>query len=215
MSNSLSLSRNKIKWIFKRESIKKQFVIVDFYTSREGINSRCCRFGSIFRRYDRYCCRSCCRWRSIDRDWSWNSVFAIAFVCFSRIKNCQTERDLNSWEVVLSVDTISFNCLRHLPRQLGKNCDLQFANTDRFKENYSIDIYLMFINTLYDIQRCWLTYLCLDCTVVSIATHNKGYRITGMLIIRMLGDIYAHWVSTQHTHAHTRAETNAHKCLLS
>ena len=29
---SLSLSRNKIKWIFKRESIKKQFVIVDFYT---------------------------------------------------------------------------------------------------------------------------------------------------------------------------------------
>ena len=32
--------------------------------------------------------------------------------------------------------------LRHLPRRSSKNCDLQFANTDRqldFKENYSID----------------------------------------------------------------------------
>ena len=33
-------------------------------------------------------------------------------------------------------DTIS---LRHLPRRSSKNCDLQFANNDRFKANYSID----------------------------------------------------------------------------
>ena len=36
----------------------------------------------------------------------------------------------------MSVDT---NSLRHLPRRSCKNCDLQFANTDRLKENYSID----------------------------------------------------------------------------
>ena len=29
---------------------------------------------------------------------------------------------------------------RHLPRRSSKNCDLQFANTDRFRENYSIEI---------------------------------------------------------------------------
>ena len=40
---------------------------------------------------------------------------------------------------MLSDDTIS---LRHLPRQSSKNCDLQFANNDRFKANYSIDINL-------------------------------------------------------------------------
>ena len=37
---------------------------------------------------------------------------------------------------MLSDDT---NSLRHLSRRSSKNCDLQFANTDRFKENYSID----------------------------------------------------------------------------
>ena len=35
-----------------------------------------------------------------------------------------------------SDDTIS---LRHLPRRSSKKCDLQFANNDRFKANYSID----------------------------------------------------------------------------
>ena len=44
--------------------------------------------------------------------------------------------DATSWEEVLSVDT---NSLRHLPRRSSQNCDLQFANSDRFKENYSID----------------------------------------------------------------------------
>ena len=43
---------------------------------------------------------------------------------------------------VLSVD---MNSLIHLPRRSSKNCDLQFANTDRqtyiLKENYSIDGY--------------------------------------------------------------------------
>ena len=41
----------------------------------------------------------------------------------------------------------SMYSLRHLPRRSSKNCDLQFANTDRqtdrhtdrLKENYSID----------------------------------------------------------------------------
>ena len=37
---------------------------------------------------------------------------------------------------MLSADT---NSLRHLPRRSSKNCDLQFANSDRFKENCSID----------------------------------------------------------------------------
>ena len=29
--------------------------------------------------------------------------------------------------------------LRHLPRRSSKNCDLQFANVDRLKANYSVD----------------------------------------------------------------------------
>ena len=37
---------------------------------------------------------------------------------------------------MLSDDTLS---LRHLPRRSSKNCDLQFANSDRFKANYSVD----------------------------------------------------------------------------
>ena len=35
-----------------------------------------------------------------------------------------------------SVDT---NSLRHLSRRSSKNCELQFANSDRFKENYIDD----------------------------------------------------------------------------
>ena len=37
---------------------------------------------------------------------------------------------------MLSDDTVS---LRHLPRRSSKNSDLQFANGDRFKANYSVD----------------------------------------------------------------------------
>ena len=40
---------------------------------------------------------------------------------------------------MLSDDTVS---LRHLPRRSSKNCDLQFANGDRFKANYSVDFNL-------------------------------------------------------------------------
>ena len=66
---------------------------------------------------------------------AWDSVFAIAFVCFSGIKNLLGRTDTQTREriQVLSVDT---NSLRHLPRQSSKNCDLQFANI--FKDNYSI-----------------------------------------------------------------------------
>ena len=37
---------------------------------------------------------------------------------------------------MLSVNT---NSLRHLPKRSSNNCDMQFANNDRFKENYRID----------------------------------------------------------------------------
>ena len=30
------------------------------------------------------------------------------------------------------------------PRRSSNNCDLQFANTDRFKDNYSIDVRILF-----------------------------------------------------------------------
>ena len=67
------------------------------FSSREGIHSRCRRFGSIIHRYDR-CCRSRWRWRSIDRSTVTgaystvrHSVFAVDFGCFSRIKNCRAE----------------------------------------------------------------------------------------------------------------------------
>ena len=58
--------------------------------------------------------------------------------CFSRIKkNARPIWDANSWQDMLSVDR---NSLRHHPRRSGKNCDLQFANTDILKDNYSIDM---------------------------------------------------------------------------
>ena len=38
---------------------------------------------------------------------------------------------------MLSDDTVS---LRYLPRRSSKNYDLQFANGDRFKTNYSVDV---------------------------------------------------------------------------
>ena len=34
------------------------------------------------------------------------------------------------------------NSLKHLPRRSSKTCDMQFADTDRFMENYSIDVNL-------------------------------------------------------------------------
>ena len=55
---------------------------------------------------------------------------------FAYKKIARPNWDANSWQNMLSDDTDS---LRHLPRRSSKNCDLQFANTDRFEENYSID----------------------------------------------------------------------------
>ena len=62
------------------------------FSTREGIHSRCRRFGSVIHRYDR-CCRSRWRWRSIDRSTMTgaystvrHSVFASDFGCFSCIK---------------------------------------------------------------------------------------------------------------------------------
>ena len=95
ISNGKALKNNSSSLIFThtvqthrlRNNIAKPH-----FSSCEGINSCCRCFGSIFRRYDRCCCRSCCRWRSINRDrhiqqtLARDPVFAIAFVCFSRIK---------------------------------------------------------------------------------------------------------------------------------
>ena len=69
----------------------------------------------------------------------------------------------NSWQDVLSVGS---NSLRHLPRRSSKNCDLQFASTDRLKENYSIDCTLVIcmwrvslsVRTTMEISAC--TLLC-------------------------------------------------------
>ena len=36
-----------------------------------------------------------------------------------------------------------YESLRHLPRRLSSNCDLRFANSDVFKENYSIKLVIM------------------------------------------------------------------------
>ena len=53
--------------------------------------------------------------------------------CFRVLKKITwPNRDANSWEDVLSVDT---NSLRPLPRRSSKNCNMQFANSDIFKEN--------------------------------------------------------------------------------
>ena len=57
-------------------------------------------------------------------------------VLFAYKKIARPNWDANSWEDVLSVDT---NSLRYLLRWSSKNCHLQFANSDIFKENYSID----------------------------------------------------------------------------
>ena len=53
---------------------------------------------------------------------------------------------------MLSVDTYS---MRHLPRRSSKNCDLQFANSDRFKENYSIYCHMLlsYQSVLINIER--------------------------------------------------------------
>ena len=85
------------------------------------MNFRCRRFGSIFRRYDRCCCRSCCRWRSIDRDrriqqtLARNSVFAIVFVCFSGIKKClgRTETRIRERMYYQSIRTVWYISLHN------------------------------------------------------------------------------------------------------
>ena len=55
---------------------------------------------------------------------------------FFALKNSRPNCDANSWQDVPREDTIS---LRHLPRRSSKNCDLQFANSDRLKANYCVN----------------------------------------------------------------------------
>ena len=59
-----------------------------------------------------------------------------SFGCFSHIKNVEAELRRELVTGLLSVDT---NSLRHVPKRSSKNCDLRFANIDRFKKNNSID----------------------------------------------------------------------------
>ena len=81
--------------------------------------------------------------------------FPRSFGCISRIKKiARPNWDANLWQDVLSDDT---NSLRHLPRRSSKNCDLQFVNFDRFKENYSIDDFCPLPNPC----RCCSFYPCM------------------------------------------------------
>ena len=59
---------------------------------------------------------------------------------------------------ILSDDT---NSWRHFPRRSSKNCDLQFANTDRDKENYSIDWRegKVLGSNLFSDSALWLCYV--------------------------------------------------------
>ena len=54
-------------------------------------------------------------------------------LCFSRIKKLLGLSEMRTRERMYC------QSIRHLPRRSSKNCDLQFDNSDRFKENYSID----------------------------------------------------------------------------
>ena len=57
---------------------------------------------------------------------------------------------------MLSDDTIS---LRHLPRRSSKNCDLQFANNDRFKANYtSIDSKFTYFERIF-LNMCYVSHI--------------------------------------------------------
>ena len=83
------------------------------------------------------------RWRDNGRSViHWNkqhagdSVLTIGLGFFAYKTNSRPNWDANSWQDMLSDNTIS---LRQLPRWSSKNCDLQFANNDRFKANYCID----------------------------------------------------------------------------
>ena len=67
---------------------------------------------------------------------------------FFAYKKARPNWDANSWHDVLSDDRDSY---RHFPRRSSKNRDLPFANTDRqtdrLKENYSIDNEVSHTNT--------------------------------------------------------------------
>ena len=66
---------------------------------------------------------------------------------------------------MLSVDT---NSLRHLPRRSSKNCDLEFANTDKLKENYSID---------KNINKAVLGYWPVSDRIIMMKIQGKSFNI--------------------------------------
>ena len=60
---------------------------------------------------------------------------------FSRIKKLlgRNETRTRDRKCFQAIRTVIYTV--YLVRRSSKNCDLQFANSDRFKENYSIDYY--------------------------------------------------------------------------
>ena len=70
-----------------------------------------------------------------------------------------------------SDDTIS---LRHLPRRSSKNCDLQFANNDRCKANYSIDTALLTLARDLSGKTLVGPYVERGSSVVECRTRNQG-----------------------------------------
>ena len=68
------------------------------------------------------------------------------FVCFPCVKKLLGRTETHTCDRMCFQTKRS---LRHLPRRSSKNCDLQFANFDRFKENYSLDEILYIFYTEY------------------------------------------------------------------
>ena len=58
--------------------------------------------------------------------------------CFIQINTCEGDPVSPTFCVFFTYKKIT-KSLRRVPRWSSKNCDLQLANSDRFKENYSID----------------------------------------------------------------------------
>ena len=117
------------------------------FSRREGINSRCRRFDLLlFHLFGSICYRNNCRCHhsdgslAINRDGSyWRrwliqlntraaTWFRNSFWVFSLIKNLLVRNEMQTREEGPTVDT---NSLTYLLRRSSKNCDLQFANSDR------------------------------------------------------------------------------------
>ena len=78
---------------------------------------------------------------------------------------------------MLSDDTIS---LIHLPRRSSKNCDLPFANNDRFKANYSIDSVCPLVMQLNDLFVSEMPHVSLSFLRVEIGSYTNILILTSV-----------------------------------